>query len=386
MKKLVILPILALLLTGCANKPSSEPITTDTSATDSEITTSEDTDSNTTPSSDIPNITISSQADTTGWDELMPYLSFALGDYAKYVPSYSSHDYHVSFQKQDDIVAVQVDCKNIRSTTAEDSYTTTLAMNEFQITDETPSRAYKLVSITDCLFITYLQEDTTFYLVAYYQVVRDVNWPTQLISTLVSKDVPVCEADAYAYQYGENARGYISVQIDCYSENGLNRMDNWLNRLSRAGYEYTNQSGWYTATSSDGEIIIQFDDYYGDGTCIEMSMYSLWPAYDMKVTFGFELPRYSGEYSNWYSRYMTLTSGEYFGIYYDGVTSASLTNYGNQLIQKGFTFDQEEFNDYGYYVYYLKGKTINGVYEPWLQLAYQDGTLVVAVPYTILES
>ena len=330
MKKLVILPILALLLTGCANKSSSEPITTDTSATDSQITTSEDTDSNTTPSSDIPSISIGSQGDVSNWGDVLLYLEFALGDYARLVPSYTSRDYHVFFQQSQGVTAVQIDCKNIRSATPVESYSQVLTSNGFDVGEETPTMAYKLVSVVDALFLTYLQTGTTFSIVAYYVPVRDTNWPTQIIEELVGKDIPVCEADAYVYQYGENSRGYITVSIDCYSESGLGAMDRWLNRLARAGYAYSNQSGYYTAISSDGEIVLSFDDYYGDGTCIEISMYSLWPSYDMKITYGFELPLYSGEYSDWTSQYMTIGSTDYVVIYFDGVTSDSIANYGKQ--------------------------------------------------------
>lgn len=385
MKKLVILPLLALLLTGCNTKPS-EPISSDTSSTDTQITTSEDTNTDTTPSSDIPSISIGSQGNVSNWGDVLPYLEFALGDYARLVPSYTSRNYDVFFQQSEGITAVQINCNNIRSTTAVESYSSVLANNGFEVSEETPTMAYKLVSVVDALFLTYLQSDTTFSIVAYYVPVRDTNWPTQIVEELVGKDIPVCEADAYLYQYGENGRGYITVSIDCYSDNGLGVMDRYLKKLSRAGYEYTNQSGYYTAISPNGEIVISFDDYYGDGTCIEVAMYSLWPSYDYKITFGFELPKYGGDYTNWTSQYMTIGNTDYVAVYYDGVTADSVTTYGSQLTKLGFTFDQETYDYNGNIVYYLEGKTINGVYEPWVQLAYQSGTLVVAVPYTILEN
>jgi len=163
-------------------------------------------------------------------------------------------------------------------------------------------------------------------------------------------------------------------------------LNNWLKKLSKAGYEYSNQSGYYTAYSSNGEIVMSFDDYYGDGTCIELSMYSLWPAYDIKCTFGFDLPRYSGDYTKWESLYTAINSTFYVCIYYDGVTPESLSVYGKQLTKLGFTFDQSAYDTDGIYVYYLKDKTVNGVKEPWLQLAYSadQQSLCIAIPYTII--
>lgn len=370
MKKQLILLTLAMLLSSCGAKGRSSSIS------------SADTTSSDTTDTETISITPETKAKVGDWSQLAPYLEFALGEYAQYVPSYRVHEYNVSYQVEGELTAIQIDCLKVASEDSETAYSEVLTLNGFQVVDNEPMYAYMMVSTFDCLYVDYLQSGTTFSILAYYRQVRVADWPTALVEELVGKNVPVLEADAYFYTYDVNVRGFIYVSVDCFFNNGIGTMDGWLKTLTKAGYEFTSQGGYYTAVSSDGEIIITFDDYYGDGTNIPLTIYSRWPSYDYKMTFGFDLPKYSGEYSDWGSFY----TGDYVVINYYDVDSTCLTTYANQLKKLGFVLDHD-FNDEEKgivgSVYYLP-KTINGVEEPWIQIQYKEGILAVAVPYTVI--
>ena len=371
MEKLIkkILPILLIpFLIGCDSISSSN-------SSPLETTSNSDSSSISSPIETI--IDEKSTIDTDNWDELMPYLNYALNDYSFDVPQFAVHNYHAEFIVQDEIIAIQIDCLNLLTDVAENTYTNILNKNEFQVVDNEPLYAYKMVSTFDCLYIYYLQNSSTFTIQAYYLTVRTPSWPTEEVSLVTGHKVPSLAADAYYYSVGLNGLNFIALNIDCFfNESSKERINQYVNVLTKDGYEITNQQGYYQAYSSDGEVVVSFNDYYGDGTCIEIRMYSLWPYIDFVSVFGFDLPRYSGTYTSWETKFLSIDNVTYACVYYDGVDETSLSIYGNQLLLKGFIFDESSSSDTSK-IYYM---AINEN-EPFVQLAYssQYKSLCIAV-------
>lgn len=273
-------------------------------------------------------------------DDISCIFSFVLNETKEEIPSVDSKFYEASFGVNDDnnITFAYIKCFDVREALVKSIYEKSLKENGFLISSAY-SLGYKEVSKTTDLYIQYgliEEEDQKHFDLLVYEVVSRVEtFPKDTIKYYLGVDVSPLEAESYGITQDFVGTNYsIRLLINCYNTNQQN-FNSYLDLLREENYILEESNDLYYATSND--LLTKIVLYMYDDKTVQMSISSSYPySYELAI-LGFSLPKFTNKYSSIsYSFVYDKNDNEILAIYYEGIKSDDLYEYGALLEEVGF--------------------------------------------------
>lgn len=336
----ICLPFLLLTSCGVGVGDSSSSITP-SSTTSSQVDSIE-------TSSEQSQINQDQVIASPSWDNsLLRVLSQIVGDdNAKEVPEVQAENFlsYWSVDSSTNIPIAVVGAYGVRESSVATSYETSLKEKGFALSSENPY-GYKEVSVTDDLVIQYelrtdKEKKTYFEIMVYLAKMRIADFPKDQILTVTGIDLPKVEAKSYEFFSSMDANYNPYIVLYAY-HSATDYVTSYATILKNSGYTVTlDSSNYYDAVSKNGLYHITFGNYYDEAFYLKAE--SDWPTAYIKETLGFNLPVPLGDSLN--VTYGFVGENETLAVYLNSVTKDSLTSYGSQLEETGWTFLEEKEN------------------------------------------
>ncbi|MCH5171702.1 MAG: hypothetical protein J1F31_02570 [Erysipelotrichales bacterium] len=339
---------IAFLLCGCTSgsqTSNSNPSVSDLTSESVSSPSVEGSDPSISTSQSESNIEREVVYYSDSWDEnLLDAIGFIAGNENKeLVPAVTaeSFEYFVTIDEATSLDLLIVNCYGINSKTIQERYETSLELNGFQLSYDSPY-GWLEVSATEDLVVQYdvLTTGVTYFELLIYKVEMRIDyWPEEAIKSITAEYVPVVAGRSYeAYvDFTIDYKARISIYV-YHSE--IKNVDLYESELINAGYTVTYTTyGYDEATSALGTHIMYTYDL--ESEIFVLYIYNDWPYLDINYYLGMDLPRLDVENAVFDYAYVG-SSASILTLYYDYVNSSSLAIYGSQLEEIGFVQDGNE--------------------------------------------